>query len=70
MTLRDFAKLAVRRRRAAASGPHKQVAITSQLPLGQKKEDRLDRYQDYETGTQPQVGGGQSTASFSGGATS
>jgi len=73
MTLLDFAKLAVRKRRAvaAASGsPHRQVAVTSQLPSGAKKEDTQDKYNDYENGPQPQVSGGQTSPSFSGGATS
>jgi len=44
--------------------------VTSQLPSGAKKEDTQDKYNDYENGPQPQVSGGQTSPSFSGGATS
>ena len=44
MTLRDFAKLAIAKRRAAT----RNAAITSALPMGAKKQDTQDKYNDYE----------------------
>lgn len=48
MTLREFAKLAIRKRKAAVPASKREPAVITSLPLGQKKEDTLDRYQDYE----------------------
>ncbi|MCX6660146.1 MAG: hypothetical protein NTX81_07195 [Candidatus Bathyarchaeota archaeon] len=44
MTLRDFAKLAVRKRTSNV----RNASVTSALPTGAKKEDTQDKYNDYE----------------------
>jgi hypothetical protein len=44
MTLLDFAKLAVRKRMVTVRNP----AVTAALPMGAKKQDTQDKYNDYE----------------------
>ena len=44
MTLREFAKLAVRKRMSNVRNP----AVSASLPMGAKKQDTQDKYNDYE----------------------
>jgi hypothetical protein len=63
MTLKEFAKLAVRKRKKEV----RNAAVSSALPMGAKKEDDQDKYQDYENPPAPQAPDNRQYNSYTGG---